>query len=104
MSNSNFTPETLPSFPSVSSPPVSPLKGGERGKGQTGSDWETGGPDVPCKHERRMCRHTHTNTHTEREQVRESRALTCNKTYDVWLFTLPYTLPCGPPGGKACCF
>lgn len=32
MSNSNFTPETLPSFPSVSSPPVSPLKGGETGE------------------------------------------------------------------------
>lgn len=26
------------------------------------------------------------------------------KKRDVLLFILPYSLPCGPPGGMACCF
>lgn len=33
MSNSNFTPETLPSYSSAYSPPVSPVTGGKGVKG-----------------------------------------------------------------------
>lgn len=68
MSNSNFTPETLPSFPSVSSPPVSPLKGGKRVKGQTGSDWETGGP-TSLVNTSTECAVTHTHSGNKSEKA-----------------------------------
>lgn len=99
MSNSNFTPETLPSFPLSTLLPSlqwrveNGWKDSQRVIGRTG---------LTSLNTFLMVR----NNVAQREEKNLKRQWVdiCNKMYDVLLFILPYTLPCGLLGGKACCF
>lgn len=101
MSNSNFTPETLPSFPLST---LLPSLQWRVEKGWKDSQRMTGRArlDVPCKYIQEIS--TKSVAQKAVKRTRKQQADICNKKCDVLLFILPYTLPCGPLGGKACCF
>lgn len=94
MSNSNFTLGNPALVSSVPSPPASPAEGGREGGGtdRRGDVWMRGAggrvEGIPRK---------------PKGKKRDERSGRRPFGVTHGCFALPCSLPCGPPGGMACC-